>query len=396
MVYNPALEEVLADLSTTDLPTLDEAILQAGMLLERERRYAWADEVAQHPSRWPRGVPREDPEAHRQRIREAYTSILWQDLIEGRLTPDQEDAIVIALLGALDRGTRRTSLVFALGNSGRQSLIPRLTAELRQAIGADAWLVHQTSYTLGDLLYVKKGHRPSQAQRTVFHDVVRAIGEAVTPDRPYPPSTRETGYVPDPREAAVQTLASIAFRFARQAEKQGLPRQRRYRPDVRGIIRHVQAVLPGEIVIFGPYEGPGLRGNELRAPATIHNADGHELSAIWSGCYFDLSSWPPRLGLMLNGVDADELRPGGLFTADLSEEIAISREMSEGSLKLVEHFGEVRRDGLGPDQFALLFQSPEQVRVPMPPGTPLNQDVVDWHQKLDALLKSRRSRKRKE
>lgn len=397
MVNKVALAEVLVDLSSDDLPALDEAIVQAGMLLEREQRYAWADMVAQHPSRGPRGVPREDAEAHRRRIHEEYTSILWPELIEGRLTSDQEDAIVRGLLGILDRGTRQASgIIFVLGKSGRQSLIPRVTAELRQAIGVDAWLVHQACCTLRDLLHVERGRRLGQAARTVFQDAVRTIGEAVTPDRPYPLSNPATGYVPDPREAAVSTLASVAFRFARRTEKQGLPGRRRDQPDVTCVVRHIETAPHGELVIFGPYEGAGLRGTGLRVPATIHSADGHKTPAIWSGCYFDLSNWPPRVGLLLDGVDADHLKPGSIVTADLSDQLAIYQGMQEGSLQLVEHFGGVRRDGFSSDQFTVLFQSPEQVRVPTPPGTPLNQDVVDWFQKLDAHRKPQRGRKRKE
>lgn len=203
MLNSEVLAEVLADLSSAELSVLDEAIRQAGLLLERERRYAWADEVARHPSRWPRGVAREDPEAHRQSVREAYTSLLWPELMEGRLAPGQEDALIAGLLGALDRGARRYSVVTALGRSGRRNLIPRIAGELRRAIGADALVVHQACYALRELLVVGWGRRLGQAERAVFLDAARAIGEAVTPDRPYAPASPATGYIPDPREAAV-------------------------------------------------------------------------------------------------------------------------------------------------------------------------------------------------
>lgn len=162
------------------------------------------------------------------------------------------------------------------------------------------------------------------------------------------------------------------------------------------MVRDVEAALPGELAAFGPYEGPGVDGRELRATATIRGTDGREASAIWSGCFFDLRDWPPRMGFLLQAIDADELTPGSVVTVDLSEQVAITRGILEGSLQHVEYFGEVRRNGLGPDRFAVLLQPPERVRVPMPPGTPLNQGAVDWHRKLDELGKARRGRRREE
>jgi hypothetical protein len=322
--------------------------------------------------------------------------MLWPELIDGQLTPDQEDALVAGLLGVLDRETRWSSVITALGKSGRRGLISRITAELRQAIGADAWVVHQGCYTLRDLLAVGPARRLGQAERAVFLDAARAIGEAVTPDRPYPPSSPATGYIPDPREAAVQTLASVAFRFVRRAEWRGFPRRWRDQPAMTMVVREIEAALPAPMAIFGPYEGPGPEGTELRTLATVHGADGHEVSATWSGCSFDLSGWPPRMGFLLQGVDAGELVPGSVVTVDLSEQVAITRGIAEGSLQRVEYFGDVRRDGLGPDRFAVLFQPPERVRVPMPPGTPLNQSAVDWFRTLDALGKPRRGPRRDE
>jgi hypothetical protein len=144
-MLDPAvLEEVLTNLSATDRLTVDEAVVQTAALLERERRYRSCDELLHGSARRPRGFPHLAPEDCHQRTRDEYVQMLWPEILDGRLTSEQEDAIVSTLLDTLAGAARRSGVVFALGRSRRQSLIPRLTAELRQAIGKDAWLVHQT------------------------------------------------------------------------------------------------------------------------------------------------------------------------------------------------------------------------------------------------------------
>jgi len=354
------------------------------------------DELAAGRGRWPRHLARPDPETLRREIREQYSHTLWDDLLDHRLTREQEDALVAALLGVLDGdGPRRSGAIWPLGKSGRRDVIPPIVRELRAAIGHDAWAVHQAAYTLADLLYVDRGRRLSRAMRAVFHDAIRALGEAVTPDRPYPPSTPETGYIPDPREAVVQTLDVLCGRFTPPARRAGLPRRRRDHPWVMGRVAAAVPTPTGDVAVFGPLRASLTIGHfDVQLPATVTPPDGPTRPAAYVGRLFDLSAWPPRTAVLLRGVAPEELEPGVLFTADASEANAMLRASADGSLQREDAFSEVVRAGLGADQLILVFPAPDRVYGPSPPGTPMNQSILDFHRRLDEVVARPRRKQR--
>jgi hypothetical protein len=193
----------------------------------------------------------------------------------------------------------------------------------------------------------------------------------------------------------VQDLAVLCYRFAGASMDRGLPRWRRDQPGVIGVVAEVRPMPGGEVAVFGPRRASFPGHFDVQAPAIVHRPEGLRVPATYVGCFFDLSGWPPRMGLLLGGVRPEDLSPGTRFSADLSEQQAIVRGMAEGSLKSVDVFGEVRREGLGPDQLMLLFETPERVRVPAPRGTPLNESVVRMLREMDAHLASRRPRRRR-
>jgi hypothetical protein len=90
-------------------------------------------------------------------IRAQHAWALPRSLLGQRLRESEKSALRTALVEMLDRGKKTASILFALGRAGGQDAMPRITAELRQQIGRDAWAVHQAVYTLDNLLYVPEG-----------------------------------------------------------------------------------------------------------------------------------------------------------------------------------------------------------------------------------------------
>ena len=154
------------------------------------------------------------------------------------------------------------------------------------------------------------------------------------------------------------------------------------------------ATPSGDVAVFGPLRAWGTIGHfDVQLPAAVHRPGGPPLPATYVGRLFDLGDWPPGTAVLLRGATPSDLAPGTLFTADATDAHALLRASTEGSMQHLEVFPEVLRADLEPDRFSLVFPAPEQVYSPSPPGTALDQSVVEFNRRLDELAARPRGKK---
>jgi hypothetical protein len=363
MVVRAAVRNVLEQLGSLEESVRDEGILQASALLEQEHSYVSYEYVLGRKSLLST-LPANFAESRPGSIRETYAHLLPGELLGRRLQPDESAAIVGRLVELLDRQVRIASVIFALGKSMHQDLIPRITTELRRTTNVDAWAVQQAAYTLEDLMYGPQHGRLAQQQQRVFIEACRAIAGAILPTRPYPASSPQRGYVPDPRAVALRVLTWTCLRFAPRKPMRLLPRRRSSRPyDLVVAVTETRPMPNGDVAVLGP-----LRANflpESQAPATIHRDASQSIAARNVGHYFDLRAWPPQTAILLRGVTVNELPLGTIITVDSSEEARIILGRAEGTLASRSTFGEVSRAGLPDNTLIVVFKAPEEVTVPL-------------------------------
>jgi len=354
------IRQAIRDLGSDDEQTLDEAILLIAQLLDQEHQLASYEWALQHPS-WLQQLPDDYVKGRPAQIRTEHEWALPRALL-GRRLRDGRDAIRTALLELLDYGKKTASILFAFGKAGGQDVVPRITDELRRQIGCDAWAVHQAVYTLDNLIYLPEGQRRlTTKQSTIFHQACRAISEAATSQASYPPRS-EPGYVPDPREAAVQTLAVLCTRFTPRRSLRGLPRRQGHEYLV-GLVEETRGLPSGDVLVHGP-----LRANvnqpQLQVHVRVDRPDGSVSQAVLVGPHFSVSVWPPRRRIVLRGVAEAALPPGTRLFASGEEESEVVRGMAAGELRTTEMFGDVRREGLPPGESMVANKTPDEVRIP--------------------------------
>jgi hypothetical protein len=355
------IRRAVRDLGSDDDQALDEAILLIAQLLDQEHQLASYEWALQHPS-WLMRLPADYKKTRPSQIRDQHEWALPPSLLGRRMQAGEMDAVRKGLLELLDRGKKTASIIFAFGKSGGQDVIPRIIDELRRQMGRDAWTVHQAVYTLDNLLYVPAGQRRlTKKQARIFHQACLAIGEAATFQSSYPPR-REPGYVPDPRESAVQTLAVLCLRFTPRRRLRGLPR-RRGDEYLAGLVEETRVLPSGDVLVHGPLRA-NLNQPQLQVHVRVDRPDGSTSQAVFVGPHFDVSTWPPKQSIVLRGVLPSDVPRGTQLFASGEEQAEISTGRAAGELRLTEMFGHVHSAVLPPGEFMMVNKTPDEVRIP--------------------------------
>ncbi len=356
------LRAIIRALGSANGQDLDYAIVQAAQILDQEARFRRYEEILANPSSWS-GLPSDYRESYQKSIRADSSHFLPPSLVGRRLESDEEAALTAALVQLLDRGVRVASVLFALGKGGNQALISRIADEVRRQIGRDAWAIHQGAYVLEDLLYVPRGQRRlTRSEAAIFEKASAVLGAAVTVELPYPPSSPERGYVPDPREAVTQVLAVLCDRFQPKRRRQGFGR---WSPGDRLRVRveQVDALSNGDLALAGPTYAD-VTQPQLQARAVVMAPDQPANDATFVGLHFNVGVWPPQRKALLRGLTAGAVPVGTLISAVDAEERELIVGINRGDLQRVSRFGTVVREGLQESEFLLLYKAAADIRIP--------------------------------
>ena len=300
-----------------------------------------------------------------ERIRESFVRDLPASLLDVRLAEAEVRRLAAALVRLLDgrRGIRAaSSAAYALSKFGFPDLstVPAVTAFLRQCTprttgeikdADDAWGAHQASITLHRLLeWVDRDEPVREDVRAVAIEACRALAHAAEVSGAYrPPAVRS--YVPDPCEAAAQSLFWLGVRFGDRGETDGP--QGEWEEMVRSgwapknsvLEWKVTAVerLGEDVVVMGEMANgtqPAVgRGVLVCVPGR------QPVKAVLRGFRFNVERWRPEVALVLSGVSEDAFGEPAWVTTTLR--LQHEGDFSEENLVRLEELASGEAAGRG-------------------------------------------------
>lgn len=199
MAFRQVIRDLVLDLSDDNVGTVKQSIGDARYLLQQSARYRLLDSAAIGSNALTITAQQ------RKKLQAEYRELLPTRYVGLTLTEEEIDAVVDAIVRLIDGSPGLAgSAAWALSDSGRLSVLPRLAELLRRSATEDAWITKQAAFALSHVL---------MAAGTPTHSVQRRIMDEAIAVLRYAASVGVAQGAWDGREAAQAELEWIAHRF---------------------------------------------------------------------------------------------------------------------------------------------------------------------------------------